>query len=124
MLPQLSAAVRVFLCTRPTDMRKSFDGLEGLVREYLGQDPLSGHLFLFLNRRRDRIKLLYWDRDGFAIWMKRLEAGTFQQFDPTSCSLHTLGQAGVELNTTDLALLLSGVDLATARRRKRYARAG
>ena len=58
MLPQLSASVRVFLCTRPTDMRKSFDGLQGLVQEFLGQDPLSGHLFLFLNRRRDRIKML------------------------------------------------------------------
>ncbi len=70
MLPQLSAAVRVFLCSQPTDMRKSFDGLVGMVREYLGQDPLSGHLFLFLNRRRDRIKILYWDRDGLAIWYK------------------------------------------------------
>jgi transposase len=124
MLPQLPAAVRVFLCTRPTDMRKSFDGLHGLVHEYLGQDPLSGHLFLFLNRRRDRIKLLYWDRDGFAIWMKRLEAGTFQQLDPGACTPSTSGAAGVELSATELALLLSGVDLASARRRKRYARAG
>ena len=82
MFPQLPAAVRIFLCTRPTDMRKGFDGLQGMVREFLGQDPLSGHLFLFLNRRRDRIKLLWWDRDGLVIWYKRLEAGTFQQLDP------------------------------------------
>ena len=75
MLPQLSAAVRVFLCSQPTDMRKSFDGLVGMVREYLGQDPLSGHLFLFLNRRRDRLKILYWDRDGLAIWYKDQTTG-------------------------------------------------
>ena len=74
MVPQLSAAVRVFLCTRPTDMRKSFDGLSGLVQECFGEDLLGGHLFLFLNRRRDRIKILYFDRDGLAIWYKRLEA--------------------------------------------------
>ena len=67
MLPQFSAAVRVFLCTRPTDLRKGFDGLSGLVQECFGQDPLTGHLFLFLNRRRDRIKILYFDRDGLAM---------------------------------------------------------
>ena len=78
MLPQLSAAVRVFLCTRPTDMRKGFDGLSGLVQECFGQDLLTGHLFLFLNRRRDRIKILYFDRDGLAIWYKRLEGGSFE----------------------------------------------
>jgi len=122
MLPQLSAAVRVFFFTRPTDMRKSFDGLVGLVREFLGQDPLSGHLFLFLNRRRDRVKLLLWDRDGFVIWYKRLEAGTFQQLDPAAWTSRSSGEAGIELSTTDLTLLLTGVDLAAARR-KRYARA-
>jgi transposase len=123
MFPQLSAAVRVFLCTRPTDMRKGFDGLQGMVREFLGQDPLSGHLFLFLNRRRDRIKLLWWDRDGLVIWYKRLEAGTFQQLDAGTSAGPSSGEAGIELSTTDLALLLTGVDLASARRRKRYARA-
>ena len=124
MFPQLPAAVRVFLCTRPTDMRKGFDGLQGMVREFLGQDPLSGHLFLFLNRRRDRIKLLWWDRDGLVIWYKRLEAGTFQQLDPSTSAGRDSGEAGIELSPTDLALLLTGVDLASARRRKRYARAG
>ncbi len=124
MFPQLPAAVRVILCTKPTDMRKGFDGLQGMVREFLGQDPLSGHLFLFLNRRRDRIKLLWWDHDGLVIWYKRLEAGTFQQLDPSTYAGRNSGEAGVELSATDLALLLTGVDLASARRRKRYARAG
>jgi transposase len=109
MFPQLPVAVRVFLCTRPTDMRKSFDGLWGMVHEFLGQDPLSGHLFLFLNRRRDRVKILLWEPDGLVIWYKRLEAGTFQKLEPA---------AGV-----NLTLLLTGIDVTTAQRRKRYARA-
>jgi transposase len=124
MFAQLPAAVRVFLCTKPTDMRKGFDGLQGMVREYLGQDPLSGHLFLFLNRRRDRMKILLWERDGWVIWYKRLEAGTFQQLDPRASVSRSSGEAGIELTTTELALLLTGVDLASAKRRKRYARAG
>jgi transposase len=94
------------------------------VREFLGQDPLSGHLFLFLNRRRDRVKILFWERDGMVIWYKRLEAGTFQQLDPAARADHTSGPAGLELTATDLALLLNGIDLATARRRKRYSRSG
>jgi len=124
MLPQLSAAVRVFLCTRPTDLRKGFDGLSGLVREGFSQDPLSGHLFLFLNRRRDRIKILYFDRDGLAIWYKRLEVGSFQNLEPMRGAAQLAGSAGVELSATDLALILNGIDLATARRRKRYCRVG
>jgi hypothetical protein len=124
MFPQLPASVRIYLCTKPADMRKSFDGLQGMVREFLGQDPLSGHLFLFFNRRRDRIKLLWWDRDGLVIWYKRLEAGTFQELRPSFTTGRSSGEAGIELGTTELALLLTGVDLASARRRKRYARAG
>jgi transposase len=73
MLPQLSAAVRVFLCTRPTDLRKGFDGLSGSVQECFSQDLLSGHPFLFLNRRRDRIEVLYFERDGLVIWYKKQE---------------------------------------------------
>jgi transposase len=69
----LPSAVRIFLCTRPTDLRKSFDGLSGLVQECFDQELLTGHLFLFLNRRRDRIKILYFDRDGLAIWYKKHE---------------------------------------------------
>jgi transposase len=124
MFPQLPAAVRIFLCTKSTDMRKSFDGLLGMVHEFLGQDPLSGHLFLFLNRRRDRIKILFWEPDGLVIWYKRLEAGTFQKLDPASRAGKSSGEGGIELTATELALLLTGIDLATARRRKRYARAG
>jgi transposase len=123
MFPQLPAAVRVFFCTKPTDMRKGFDGLFGMVHEFLDQDPLSGHLFLFLNRRRDRIKILFWEPDGAVIFYKRLEVGTFQRLDPAAGADRRSGQAGLELTATDLVLLLSGIDLTTARRRKRYARA-
>ena len=124
MLPQLSAAVRVFLCTRPTDLRKGFDGLSGLVQECFSQDLLTGHLFLFLNRRRDLIKVLYFDRDGLVIWYKRLEVGSFQNPKPTQGAAQLSGSAGIELSVTDLALILNGIDLATARRRKRYCRVG
>jgi transposase len=117
MVPQLSAAVRVFLCTRPTDMRKSFDGLSGLVQECFKEDLLGGHLFLFLNRRRDRIKMLYFDRDGLAIWYKRLERGSFEM-------PRTTGGDGVELQPAQLAMILSGIDLSSARQRKRFQHAG
>ena len=124
MLPQLTGAVRIFICTKPADMRKGFDGLSGMVREFLDQDPLSGHLFLFFNKRRDRVKILFWDRDGLLIVYKRLEAGSFQILDPASRSEDVSGTAGLELSVTDLTLILSGIDLTTARRRKRYSRAG
>ena len=117
MLPQLSAAVRVFLCTRSTDMRKSFDGLSGLVQECFAQDLLTGHLFLFLNRRRDRIKILFFDRDGLVIWYKRLESGSFAM--PS-----TAEGDGVELQPAQLAMILSGIDLRCARQRKRFQCAG
>ncbi len=108
---------RIYLCTQPTDMRKSFDGLHALAVEVLKQDPLEGHLFVFLNRRRDRVKLLWWDRDGLALFYKRLEGGTFElPAAPDS-------QDGIEIDSVDLALLLGGVDLRSAKRRKRYSRA-
>ena len=73
------AAVRVFVCLEPTDMRRSFDGLAAMVEQIIQADPFaSGHLFIFRNRRGNSLKILYWDRDGWAIWYKRLEAGTFQ----------------------------------------------
>ena len=111
----VTANVQIYLCTAPTDMRKSFDGLSALVVSAMNQDVLSGHLFLFLNRRRDRIKLMWWDRDGLAIWMKRLQAGTFE-IPKTDENLSC-----VELDTTQLAMLLTGVSMATAQRRKRFA---
>jgi len=107
---------RVFLCVTPTDMRKSFDGLSAVVRDHLQQDPLAGDLFVFRNRRGDRLKLLYWDEDGLAVWAKRLEEGTFQF--PASGSDNT----AVEVRATELALILGGIDLGSAKRRKRYER--
>lgn len=108
--------VRIFLCTQPADMRRSFDGLAQMVREFLHADPLSGHLFVFRSKRGDRVKLLYWDSDGLAIWYKRLEEGTFR-FPAASADGH-----GVEIRAADLAMLLDGVDLESVRRRKRYRR--
>jgi transposase len=110
----LPATTRAFFCTQPVDMRKSFDGLQGLVSGFLGQDPLSGHLFVFRNRSGDRLKVLYWDRDGLAIWYKRLEKGSFRM--PAASA----GASGVELDACQWALILQGVDLSTARRLPRY----
>jgi transposase len=110
------AKVRIFLCTRPTDLRKGFDGLHGLVLEVLRQDPLSGDLFVFLNKRRDRLKLLVWDGDGWMVLYKRLESGTFR---PPAGHEHSL-----TLSSAQLALLLGGIDLTTTRQRKRYRHAG
>ena len=93
----LSAAVRVYLAKEPADMRKSFDGLSALVAGALAIDPLSGHLFVFVNKRRDRIKILYWDRDGLAVWAKRLERGTYRLPDATA--------GRVEMTTAELAAL-------------------
>ena len=108
--------VRIYLCTAPTDMRKGFDSLAALVREALGQDPLTGHLFLFIGRHKDRLKILYWDKDGFALWYKRLEEGTFRL--PAAKKVG----ASVELKASELAMLLAGIDLTSIRRRKRFAR--
>ncbi len=111
-------AVRIYLCTLPTDMRKGFDSLAALVREYLKADPLSGHLFLFVGRDKDRIKILYWDSDGYAIWYKRLEEGTFRLPSARSAG------ASVELKASELAMLLAGIDLTSIKRRKRFTRPG
>lgn len=109
-------AVRIYLCTTPADMRKGFDSLAALVREHLGHDPLSGHLFLFVGRDRDRIKILHWDHDGYALWYKRLEEGTFRLPSAKSAG------AGVELKASELAMLLEGIDLISIKRRKRFTR--
>jgi transposase len=98
-------------------MRKGFDGLSGLVEECFRQDLLDGHLFLFVNRRRDRIKVLYFDHDGLAIWYKRLEVGCYQVPDAGD-------RDGIELDPAQLAMILSGIDLKTARRRRRFRPAG
>lgn len=117
----LSLPTSIFLCTRPADLRKSFDGLAQLVREFLGADPLSGHLFVFCNKRRDRLKLLYWDESGYAIWYKRLESGTFG-LPGRDAGRTTSGDYGVALGPAELAMLLEGIDLENIKRRKRYRR--
>ncbi|HUU22826.1 MAG TPA: IS66 family insertion sequence element accessory protein TnpB [Phycisphaerae bacterium] len=109
-------SARVFLCTTPTDMRKGFDTLAALVREGLGSDPLSGHLFLFVGRGRDRLKMLYWEADGFCIWYKRLEAGTFRMPRVEA------GAVSVELKASELAMLLEGIDLRSVKRCRRFVR--
>lgn len=104
---------RIFLCLEPTDMRKSFDTLAAVVREELQGDPLSGTWFVFRGKRGGRRKILYWDRDGFVIWQKRLEKGVFEM-------PKVIGDAaGVTITATDLSLILGGVSL-NARRRERY----
>jgi transposase len=111
----LPSQARVYLCTAAVDLRKSFDGLCGLVEAVFQRDVLDGHLFLFLNKRRDRIKALWWDRDGLTIWYKRLESGSFEVPRVTGNAQQ------LELDATELAMLLGGVSLAGAKRRKRYA---
>ena len=112
----LPASVRVYLCVSACDMRKSFDGLQALVRDAMELDAFAGHLFVFGNRRRDRVKILYWDRDGFAVWAKRLEQGTYAM--PFGDS----GGKRKEITAQELGALLSGIDLSQAKRRKRYER--
>lgn len=110
----IAAGTRIFVAAGATDMRKGFNGLQGLITSVLEQDPLSGHLFLFVNRRRDKLKILYWDGDGLAIWYKRLEQGTFQM--PTIAD----DQKSAEMRSEELTMLLRGIDLNSAKRRKRF----
>ena len=117
----LSLPGRVFLCLLPTDMRKSFDSLAGLVEQQLGQDPLAGDLFVFRSKRGDRLKLLYWDDGGLAIWYKRLEEGTFV-FPLADEQRVQVGTHGLLIRPAELAMLLDGIDLNGIQRRKRYQR--
>jgi hypothetical protein len=131
----LTGSVRVFVCTEPADMRRSFDGLSGMAENLMKQNPLSGHLFLFRNRNRDRLKILYWDRDGLAIWYKRLEKGTWQfptdlrrrkasvRTEPADNDDDIDGDVpAAEITSEELSLLLGGIDLRSVQRRKRYTR--
>jgi transposase len=114
MLLSLPASVRIWLAIQPADLRKSFDTLAEVVRQQLQGDPLSGQLFVFRNKRGDRVKLLYWDEDGFVLVYKRLEVGTFRfPKAPT---------AGLEIRAADLQMLLDGVELESVQRRHRYRR--
>jgi len=115
----LSETVQIYFCTKPTDMRKGFDTLAAMVRDHLGYDPLSGHLFVFRSRRGDRIKLLWWDRDGLTLYYRRLEEGTFRfptTNDPAARS--------IEVSSQELSLVLWGIDPASVKRQKRYVRTG
>jgi transposase len=113
----VTPAPAIFLHTDATDMRKSFTGLCGLIRGVFGDDPADGSLFLFVNKRRDRIKALWWDGDGFVLWYNRLEQGTFEVVAARD------GVKRVCIDATQLAMILGGVRLETARRRKRFCRA-
>lgn len=111
----IATGTRIFVASGATDMRKGFDGLQGIVSGVLAQDPLCGHLFLFVNRRRDKLKILYWDGDGLAIWYRRLEQGTFQMPHVAD------DQKSAEIRSEELTMLLRGIDYRRVRRRKRYA---
>lgn len=106
------AQVRVWLYTQPTDMRKSYDGLSALVRNVLQEDPASGHLFVFINRKRTQMKVLYFDRTGYCVWSKRLEQGRFQT--------HAKGACKVALDWTQLKLILEGIVLKNTHQYKRF----
>lgn len=112
MLP-FPGSVRVYLCTTPCDLRKGFDGLSALVTSTLALDPLSGHLFVFLNKRADQVRILFFDRTGLCVLAKRLAQGTFRR-------VVAEGQSHVEVDAAELSLLLEGIDLRGARRRKRW----
>lgn len=114
----LHARHRYYLYSQPADMRKSFDGLSGLVRNGLKRNPTDGEVYVFLNRGRSIIKLLHWDRSGFSIYSKRLERGSFER------PRRPAGQAGLQLSWEELVLILEGISLDSVRRRKRYALPG
>ena len=109
----LTSTTRIFVYTEPTDMRKSFNGLSGIVKAHFKVDLFSGHLFVFFNRRRDYVKILMWDNDGLSLWCKRLESGTFEK-------LVAEDQGSFEIDSAGLVMMLRGVQIAGTRRRKRY----
>jgi len=108
----LPSSVRVFICSRPTDMRFAFDRLASMAESLVLQDPLSGHLFVFRNRGGDKIKILYWDRDGLAIWYKRLEKGTFRFPESTD--------GKCEIDSRQLYAIIAGIDLTSTKKLKRF----
>jgi transposase len=111
----LPPALRIYLATAPTDLRKGFDGLSAAVMQIIGQDPTSGHIFVFRNRRADQIRALFWDRTGYCIFAKRLARGRFYLPMPKSSTARH-----IEVDAAELGLLLEGIDLSDAQRRKRY----
>ena len=115
MILNLPPAVRIYLATAPVDMRKAFNGLCACVKHVLERDPLSGHLFVFVNRRADRCKVLWYDGNGYALYYKQLERGRFHLLDEARAS-----EACAEVRASDLALILQGIDLRGARRRRAW----
>jgi transposase len=113
----LPASVRIYVAAEAVDLRRGFDGLAAAARSVMGADPLSGHIFCFLNRRKNRIKLLVWDRTGYLLLYKRLERGTF-----ALTTEPRIGERHVELDAGELGLMLEGLDLRGARRRTRWYR--
>jgi transposase len=105
---------RIWVCVQPQDGRKSFDGLQAVVRDHLGRDPLSGDLFVFRNRRGDRLRVLAWQGDGFALYLRRLERGTF--------AFPAADTAEVSITATELAMILGAIELGSAQQRPRYER--
>jgi transposase len=112
----LGLSGRVWVCVEPVDGRKSFDGLSAVVSTHLGRDPLSGDLFVFKNRRGDRLKILAWQGDGFALYLRRLERGTF--------AFPSANTAEVSVTATELAMILGGIEWQGTKRRRRYQRGG
>jgi transposase len=112
----LAPGVAIWLATAPTDMRKGFDGLMRVVAEHVRRNVLEGGLYVFFNRRRDRVKLLWWQEGGLCIWYQRLERGTFE-LPPLAADA-----TSVVLTPTELSLILGGIELSSVRRRKRYKR--
>jgi len=113
----LPKGAKVYFCTEPVDFRKRFDGLSGIIESSFEMNVLDGHLFLFVNRRGDRMKALWWESGGLILWYKRLEQGTFE-FPRTEA-----GQKHVTIDATELAMLIGGVPLSSARRRRKRMRA-
>ena len=113
-LPVPLGQAKIYLYAKNVDMRKSFNGLHAIIQSEFQRDVRLGDLFLFLNRRLDRIKLMHWDQDGLVIWMKRLERGTFQRPRCPPDAEH------IVMDPTDLAILLSGIELTSVKRRQRY----
>ena len=121
-LPSLRAldqaqGTRIWLAVEATDMRCGFDRLAERVKAVIGQEPFSGHYFLFRSRRGDRLKILVWDRDGFVLWYKRLESGVFK------LPRMSVGSRSIELRASELAMILDGIDVSKLKRVRRYERA-
>jgi transposase len=110
----LHSQIKIYLHSQPIDMRKSFDGLFGIIKSDMGRDARDGGLFMFLNLRRNRIKLMYFETDGLVIWMKRLERGCFQR------PLRSPDGKHVIIDVAELQSILSGIDLSSIKKRKRY----